>query len=172
MLAFKFAISIAIIALSGYVGMYQAKKLKNREYILRDMVTFLGLVENEIKYMLSILPNAYEASRQKLLTELKNVIGRIVEDMLEANYQTQIEQSIVENISNIKDISDYDKNVFISTLRNLGNSDLDGQINIIKNSIATINNQIKEANEIKLKNSKLYRTVGVIAGIMIVIICI
>ena len=57
-------------------------------------------------------------------------------------------------------------------LKNLGRSDLDGQINIIENGINIIENQIKEANDIKIKNSKLYKTVGVIAGIMIVIICI
>ena len=152
--------------------MYKAKKLKYREQILRDMVTFLGLVENEIKYMMSILPNAYESSRQKLLTELKNVIGQIVEDMLATDSEMCIDQSIVRNISNLTELTDYDKNVFISTLRNLGRSDLDGQINIIENGINIIDNQIKEANDIKLKNSKLYKTVGVIAGIMIVIICI
>ena len=76
------------------------------------------------------------------------------------------------NISDIKEITDYDKNVFISTLKNLGRTDLEGQINIIENGINIIENQIKEANDIKLKNSKLYKTVGAIAGIMIVIICI
>ncbi len=172
MLIFKLIVSVLIILGCGYIGMYKAKKLKYREQILRDMVTFLGLVENEIKYMMSILPNAYESSRQKLLTELKNVIGQIVEDMLATDSEMCIDQSIVRNISNLTELTDYDKNVFISTLRNLGRSDLDGQINIIENGINIIDNQIKEANDIKLKNSKLYKTVGVIAGIMIVIICI
>ena len=91
--------------------------------------------------------------------------------MLASDSESGTNQSIVNNISKIDALTDYDKNVFISTLKNLGRSDLDGQVNIIQNSINIFENQIKEANDIKLKNSKLYKTVGVIAGIMIVIIC-
>ena len=172
MYIFKIFVSIMIVIWCGYLGVYKAKKLRDSEYILRDMVTFLGLVENEIRYMLSILPNAYEVSRQKLLTSLKISIGQIVVDMLASDSEFGIDQSIVSNISSLEGLTEYDKNVFISTLKNLGRSDLDGQINIIENSINIIENQIKEANDIKLKNSKLYKTVGIIAGIMIVIICI
>ena len=172
MFMFKIIISVAIIAITTYIGMLKAKKLRSREYILREMITFLGLVENEIKYMMSILPNAYESSRQKLNTPLKDAIGNIVVDMLKFESGVCVDQSIVDHISNIQELTDYDKNVFISTLKNLGRSDLDAQMNIIENGIHIIDNQINEANESKNKNSKLYRTVGVITGLMIVIICI
>ena len=172
MFAFKLVISFIIIIVCTYVGAYKAKKLKNREYILRDMVTFLKLVENEIKYMMDILPNVYESSRQKLITSLKDSIGQIVVDMLKLDSSILIDKSIVENISNIEELTQYDKNIFISTLKNLGRSDVESQINIINNAINVIENQIVEANEIKNKNSKLYKTVGVITGLMIVIICI
>ncbi len=172
MFVFKLVLSALIIAITGYIGVYNARKLKTREYILREMVTFLELVKNEITYMLSILPNAYESARQKLTTRLNVAIGQIVVDMLSFDTKEIVEQSIVKNISAISELTDYDKNVFISTLKNLGRSDLDSQINIIDNNIKIIENQIKEANEYKLKNTKLYRTVGVITGLMIVIICI
>lgn len=172
MLAIKLMISASIIGISTYIGILKSNKLKSREYILREMVTFLGLVENEIRYMMSMLPNAYESARQKLNTRLKDVIGKIVVDMLSFDNTALIEQSIVTNISTLDTLYDYDKNVFNSTLKNLGRSDLDSQINIIENGINILQNQIKEANEIKLKNSKLYKTVGTITGIMIVIIFI
>lgn len=168
----KIIVLISIIALCSYIGILMSKKLKDREYILREMVTFLGMVENEIKYMLAILPNAYEVSRQKLTTTLKPAIGQIVVDMLSLNSQEAIDQSIVKNITNIYGLTPYDKNVFCSTLKNLGRSDVDGQINIIENSITILENQIKEANDQKLKNSKLYKTVGAISGLMIAIILI
>ena len=57
-------------------------------------------------------------------------------------------------------------------MKNLGRSDIDGQINIIQNGIKVLENQIIEASDIKNKNSKLYKTVGIITGVMIVIICI
>ena len=168
----KIVISIAIVSLTGYIGYLKALKLKKREYILREMVTFLNLVKNEIKYMLNLLPNVYETSRQKLTTDLKVVIGQIVVDMLTFDNLSFLNKSIIDNVSKLDELTDYDKNIFISTLKNLGRSDVDGQINIIDNTIAILENQIKEANEIKNSNSKVYKTVGTIAGLMIVIIFI
>ena len=45
------------------------------------MVTFLKLVQNEMKYMLNSIPDAFEKSRMNLSSSLKNVIGAIVVDM-------------------------------------------------------------------------------------------
>lgn len=172
MIILKIIISIAIITVTTYIGILKSKRLKDREYILREMVTFLNMVENEIKYMLSILPNAYESSRQKLSTELKPAIGQIVVDMLSSDNYTMTNQSIVNNISRIEGLTEYDKNVISATLKNLGRSDVEGQVNIINNSMNILDNQIREASEIKMKNSKLYRTIGIISGAMIVVILI
>ena len=94
MIVIKIIISVFIVILTAYIGAYKAMKLKQRERILREMVTFLKLVGNEIKYMMNILPNAYEIARQKLNTELKVKIGQIVVDMLDSNNITYIEGSI------------------------------------------------------------------------------
>lgn len=172
MIVIKIIISILIVALTAYIGSSKSRKLKEREYVLREMVTFLKLVENEIKYMMNILPNAYEIARQKLNTELKIKIGQIVVDMLDSNNMTYIEGSIEKNISEIESLDMYDKDIIISTFKNLGRSDIDGQMNIIQNTINILENQISEANENKRTCSKLYRTIGIIAGLMLVIIFI
>lgn len=172
MIIVKSVISIAIICLSAYIGTYKSRKLKERERVLIEMVTFLKLVKNEIKYMMNILPNAYEISRQKLSTELKIKIGQIVVDMLDSENLTYVEGSIEKNISEIECLEKYDKEVFTSTLKNLGRSDIEGQTNIIENTINILETQINEANEIKNTNSKLYRTIGIITGLMLVIIFI
>lgn len=172
MIIFKIILCFVIVALCGYIGNLKSKKLKDREYILRESITFLNLVGNEIRYMMNILPNAYESARLKLTTSLKDAMGQIVVDMLTFESYTLVDQSIVRNISNIDELTEYDKNVFISTLKNLGRSDLDSQTNIIENGVEILGNQVKEANEFKLVNSKLYRTMGIITGLMIVIIFI
>ena len=172
MLIIKLALSIAIISITTYIGFTKSYKLKNREYILKDISTFLKLVKNEMNYNMNILPNAYEAARQKLRPELKDAIGAIVVDMLKEENSNILDYSIVDNISKIEGLTDYDKNIIISTFRNLGRSDLESQINIIDNSIDILENQIKEANEIKLTNEKMYKNMGVIVGIMIVVIFI
>ena len=167
----KIIIAIAILFITSYMGMELANSLKSREEVLTDMITFLRLVQNEMMYMLNSLPTAYEMSRQRLNTELKNVLGAISLDMSKLG-TGKVDASITNNINSIKSLNEYDKEIIISTLKNLGRSDLESQYNIIENAISIINKQIKEANEIKNKNSKVYKTIGVITGLMIVIIFI
>jgi stage III sporulation protein AB len=165
----KIILAIAIIGITTYLGMLKSKKLYDREYILREMVSFLIGVQNEIKYCLSLLPNAYEVSRMGLKTTLKQAIGNISLDMLKEE-EFAIDRSIVDNISDIEPLTVYDKNIIISTLKNLGKSNVESQMNIIQNNILTIENQIKEANEIKLKSSRMYRTIGMLSGLIIVVL--
>lgn len=172
MFIIKFLISVFIVAITTYIGFSKSRKLKNREYILKEFVTFLELVKNEISYNMCILPNAYEISRQKLCTSLKDSIGAIATDMLAYKSIEKIDFSIVSSINLLEELSDYDKNIIISILRNLGRSDLASQINIINNGILTLENQIKEANDIKLSSSKMYKSMGAIVGLMIVVIFI
>lgn len=171
MIFIKIVISIVILCITSYIGIELASSLKEREEILIDMITFLKMVENEMIYMLNSLPNAYEISRQKLNSKLKDVIGAIVIDM--TNYGVdKIDSSITNNINNLTALEEYDKEIIISTLKNLGRSDLSSQNNIIENGIAIIKNQIKEARSIKYKNSKVYKTIGIISGLIIVVIFI
>ncbi len=172
MLVFKLILSIIIVITTTYIGYTFATKLRKREETLRECVTFFNLVENEIKYNLSILPNAYEISRQKLKSDLNISIGQIVVDILEFDNYEYTDKSIIKNIETIKELTSYDKNIIISTLKNLGRSDVDSQINILENAKQIINSQIEEALNYKNKNSKLYRVVGTIAGVMIVIVLI
>ena len=102
----------------------------------------------------------------------KDAIGQIVVDMLESDMYENTNQSIVNNINNINELTGYDKNLIITTLKNLGKSDLETQINILENSKYAIEEQIKEAEEVKNKNSKLYKTIGTVVGIMVVIVLI
>ena len=40
----KLLISVSIVGISTYIGTSKARKLKEREYTLRDMITFLKLL--------------------------------------------------------------------------------------------------------------------------------
>lgn len=171
MIFIKVISSIAIFCITTYIGIEMANNLKAREYILTDMITFLKMVQNEMVYMLNNLPVAYEMARQKLNSQLKDVIGAIVVDI--NNYGvSKVEMSITQNVDSLTELEPYDKEIIISTLKNLGRSDLDSQNNIIENSIAILKERIKEAKNVKIKNSKMYKTIGVISGLLIVIVFI
>lgn len=172
MIAFKIIIGGLIVVVTTYIGFLVAKKLQKREETLRETILFFDMVENEIRYMLNVLPNAYESARQRLKGDLKIVIGQIVVDMLANDNYELSGKTISSNINLLKELTSYDKEVIISTLKNLGRSDVDAQVNILENAKRTIQVQIDEAIEYKNKNSKLYKAVGTIAGMMIVIILV
>lgn len=167
----KITISAAIVCITTYVGIEMAYSLKARQEILTDMVTFLRLIENEMVYMSNSLPVAFEISRQKLVSKLKDTIGAIVVDMQKYGID-KIDASIEMNINDMAELSAYDKQIIISTLKNLGRSDIESQTNIIENAIIILDEQIKEAKDTKIKSSKVYKTVGVVSGLLIVIMFI
>lgn len=171
MIFFKIIISIAILCITSYIGIEMSSSLKAREEILTDCITFLRMVQNEMMYMANSLPVSFEMARQRINSSLKDVIGAIVIDMSEYGVN-KTDMSITNNINTLEALNDYDKDIIISTMKNLGRSDIESQINIIENSIGIIEKQIKEANINKVKNSKVYRTLGVITGLIIVVIFI
>ncbi len=168
----KIIAAIVIIVTSSLLGLIKSRKLGEREFILRDFILFLTCIENEIKYMLTVLPNAYEIARMPLSSKLKNALGAISSDMLNSSNYDEIERSIEQNINQIEELESYDKSLITSTLKNLGTTNTDGQINLIENAIKNIENQIEEANSIKIKNSRMYRMLGCLFGIIIVVIFI
>ena len=129
------------------------------------------MVQNEMIYMANSLPISFEISRQRLNSKLKDVIGAIALDISEYG-SSKVDMSITSNVNTLDELNDYDKDIIISTLKNLGRSDIDSQNNIIENAITIVQKQIKEANTNKVKSSKVYRTVGVITGLIIVVIFI
>ncbi len=164
-------ISIVILLITSYIGIEMATALKEREEILTDYITFLKMVQNEMVYMSNNLPTSFEMARLKINSRLKDAIGAIVVDMNKYGIN-KIDASITENINSLDSLKPYDKELIISTLKNLGRSDLESQNNIIENNLQIMQKQIKEANTIKVKNSKVYKTIGVITGLIIVVIFI
>ena len=171
MIFIKIIISIAILCITSYIGIEMAKSLKSREEILTDFITFLRMIQNEMVYMANSLPVSLEISRQRLSSKLKDVIGAIALDISEYG-SNKVDMSITSNVNTLEELNDYDKDIIISTLKNLGRSDIDSQNNIIENAITIVQKQIKEANTNKVKSSKVYKTVGVITGLIIVVIFI
>ena len=155
MIFIKIIISIAIFCITTYIGMEMASSLKSREEILTDYITFLRLVQNEMIYMANSLPVAFEMSRQRLTSKFKDTIGAIVVDMSEFGVN-KVDMSITNNINMLTELSDYDRDIIISTLKNLGRSDIESQNNIIENAIKYSNDDGEIKIDAYSKGEKIY----------------
>lgn len=171
MIGIKIVIGIVIICISGYIGIEMSSNLKAREEVLKDFSTFLTMLKSQMIYLNSSIPTAFEYSRQTLNSQLKYAIENIVMDMTKFGV-SKVDISIEENIKTLECLTKEDELFISSTLKNIGISDIDSQTNIIENAINITEEKIKEAKDKKNKDSKVYKTVGLIAGIIVVVIFI
>ena len=171
MIGIKIVIGIVIICISGYIGIEMSSNLKAREEVLKDFSTFLTMLKSQMIYLNSSIPTAFEYSRQTLNSQLKFAIENIVMDMTKFGV-SKVDISIEENIKTLECLTKEDELFISSTLKNIGISDIDSQTNIIENAINVTEEKIKEAKDKKNKDSKVYKTVGLIAGIIVVVIFI
>lgn len=158
-----------VVIVSTVLGLNKSKKFVEREVIISESITLFKRIQNEIVYLLSPLPNALESARQSLKTDIKDVIGAIGCKIIDGNFNVN---SVEQELSKLWQLTSYDKQVISSGLISLGKADVSSQIGIISNTIELLETQKLDAREEKIKNSKLYKTVGLISGVMIAIIFI
>lgn len=168
----KFGICIAIVIICTILGIKRAKKYEIREHILSDFITVFKSIENDIKYMLTSLPDAFEKVRHTLSTDVKDVLGSISVQMMSGYDIEKCNKKINEEINNIYELNSYDKEIIYQGIVSLGKADIDSQINIIDNTVVSLSSQLTEANTEKNKNFKLYRTLGTAVGLMLAIVFI
>lgn len=167
MILLKLILTSGIVICATIIGIRKAKRFENREKILREGITFFKILKTEIKYMVNTLPNAIESARINLSSILKDCLGIISVKMLEGNIS---EALISDSIDEINDLLAYDKQLITSGIYMLGSANIESEINLVDNTIDLLINQYVEAKEIRKKNSKLYKTVGLVTGIMIAIL--
>ena len=165
----KLFIAVGIVLIAALIGMKKAREYEEREALIRESITLFNRVGNDIKYNLTILPNAIESARQGLNTKLKDVLGSISTSILDNSYS---EFSVMEEINHLASLKPYDKQVISQGIITLGLADSDTQINLIEGTVSTLNELVAEARDEKNKNSKLYRTIGIVTGLMIAIVII
>ncbi len=169
MLIFKFILLISIIVVSTLLGILFSKKYSRRESELKDMKSALNMFSTKIKFTYEPIPN--------LFLEISNKIGGNIGKIFERASIRMKEESAGEAWN--KSFDDVATNLLdedITTLKNLGRllgqTDLEGQISEIEVVNQFLDTQLENARQEKLKNEKMYRTLGIISGMTIAIILI
>lgn len=172
MFVVKLGICLCIVGICTILGMKKSKKYEMREKKIIDFMTTFKSVENDIKYMLLSLPDALEKIRHTLMTDTKDVLGAIAIDMISNSSEEAINRKINDEINAIYELTPYDKEIIYQGISSLGKADVESQIGIINNTLNNLDMQLIEANNEKIKNAKLYKTLGTAVGIMIAIVFI
>ena len=167
MIIIKWVFLGLIFGTSLIIGFLISKKYSNRVEILKEFKNAINILETKMKF-------TYEPLRE-IFDEISNLSSDSISNIfLNANKKMEnlpASDAWQEAVSSSNlDLKDEDINVLSRMGKMLGKTDLEGQVSEIELTLSFLDNQIKNAEEEKTKNSKLYKTLGVTLGLAIIII--
>lgn len=171
---FKLIGSIMILGGSAFIGHILSRNLHRRPQELRELQMMLQVFENEIRYLSSVLSDAFE----RVYSSSNSHVGMLFKHTVQLlgnsdglNASEAWEQS-VSSLINMTSLNREDRAVLLNFGKMLGNSDREGQLKNIRLTLEQLKLQEKKAEESRDRNGPMYKRLGVLAGAAIVIILI
>lgn len=163
-----------VILAASFIGYIYSRDFARRPQDLRTLQGMLQMFENEISFLSNLLTDAFErvsvSSKSEVSCFFKAAVQNLkAKDSLSASEAWN--KAVKENISWTA-LNREDEQILISFGKMLGNSDLEGQVKNIRLTISQLVMQEQKAEESRKKNETVYKTLGVLGGIAIVIVLI
>lgn len=157
-----------VVGASSLIGFKMAEGLEERLRDIRSLQLALGVLEKEMTFLGNSLPRALSAavkvggSSAGIFKEcgemLQNRQGYCVSDAWEIS---------VEKHANNTFLNNEDKEILLSIGLGLGQYDSESQSRSIKLICSQLEVQEKKAQEQIAKSSKMYKNLGILAGIAV-----
>lgn len=163
----KYFILFIILVVCSLIGKYLSQKYVIRVNELEEMKNALNIFKTKIKFTYQPIPEIFDEIVQVSNQNIGQIFYLAKEKMKSETANIAWEQSIDECENSL--ITE-DKNALKTLSKLLGQTDVDGQISQIEITQKLLESQLKEAQEQKAKNEKLYSKLGTTIGLAIVII--
>ena len=160
MLGLKIVIYTFIFLSCSLIGILVSNKYRNRVNELKEFKT-------KIRYTYEPIPEIFEQISKNTNSNISNVFGVASEKMkvLAAGEAWNLALNMEE-----LNINDEDRLALSNLSKLLGKTDVTGQLNQIELTTDFLEGQIKKAEQQRDKSEKMYRTLGMLIGMAIVII--
>ena len=161
---------LIFISTSG-IGVLISKKYSSRVKELTELKNSLNIFKTKIKFTYEPIPDIFS----QISGMTNENISKIFIEANEKMKDKTAGQAWIEAIDDIKsklNLNEEDINVIKGLSKLLGKTDIDGQISEIELTSSFIDVQIEKAERDRIRNEKLYKTLGMITGLTIVIILI
>lgn len=166
----KYIFMFFIFVISLLLGNSISQKYKDRVLELRDFKSALNLLKAKIKYTYEPIPEIF----LEISNKFNNTVGAIFfmarERMREKTAGESWELAMREY--SFLNISKEDKQILSGLGKLLGKTSKEGQISEIELTEQFLDRQIDKAEEERIKNEKLHKTLGGIIGCALVIVLI
>lgn len=166
----KYIFMFLIFIISLLIGNSISMKYKDRVIELKDFKSALNLLKAKIKYTYEPIPAIF----MEISKKFENTVGdvfKISKEKMKENPAGEAWESAIDEY-NFLSISKEDKKVLKGLGKLLGKTNKDGQIGEIELTEQFLDMQIEKAEKERIKNEKLYKTLGGVVGCTLVIILI
>lgn len=165
----KCLIYILIFSSSTYIGILISKQYSNRVNELKEMKLALNILKTKIRFTSEPLYNIFHEISMSSNGNISNLFRNISENLKTSSAKNAWENAIENESLSIKN---EDRQALKSMGKLLGKTDLNGQISEIELTEAFLEAQISDAQNERNKNEKLYKTLGMVTGVGIIVILI
>ena len=155
----------------SFIGFFLGENYKRRSIHLKEFQKALLLLNNEIIYANTPLPDALLEISKKVLEPVSEIFGDMA-FALENGYTGSIYESFENAYEKSREkisLTSDDNKIISDFFKTLGSSGVTGQDKIFKFSLDNIDINYKEARKFEKENIKLYRTLGLSIGAMLAI---
>lgn len=167
MITLKIIFLILIFGSSSMIGIIIAKQYSKRLEELEDMKNALNLIETKIRFSKEPLSLIFKDISN--VSKNKEIFEKTNENMNDMLVGKAWKEAVEKANTNFKK---EDIKILLMLGNMLGKTDSEGQINNIEEIKELLNIQIENANLEKQKNEKLYKTLGMTIGLVIIIMLI
>ncbi len=172
MLVLKIIGSLTIIVSCSLIGNHVANKYSNRLSNLKNLKYCIQILETEIVYLSTPLPEALKNVYRKGNKSVSFIFKQI-RDYLISNKEHDVLDSFIficNLYKNNLNLNKEDIEILISLGRILGKSDKEDQKKYFKLVLKELSIQREDAEEKMKKNENMYKKLGILSGLAIVII--
>ncbi|MDV3428649.1 MAG: stage III sporulation protein AB [Bacillota bacterium] len=171
---FKILGSVMIITASTYTGFYLGSKLIKRINELTELERLGTLLENEIVYSHTPLPQAIFSISSRQGNNIEKLFYKMYEKLSMNETDSifdAVNLAVNENLRQLCTEKD-DLKILLDLAKSLGDYDIEGYKKVFALYKIGIKNKISEAESKKNKNIKMYRYLGFSIGAAAVIMII
>ncbi len=169
---FKIIGSLIVILSCSFLGFILSRDCSKRPQQLRELQGLLQMFENQISYLSDIITEAFERIGRVSSSGTGVFFRKTVEILKDGKASSASEawEEAVRQYIRTTALNKEDEEILSSFGKLLGNTDIEGQIRNIRLTLGQLALQEEKAEESRKRNENMYKSLGMLGGIAVVIV--
>lgn len=168
----KFVGGVLIIGAATLFGFLKAAHYVRRPKQIRGLISALGRMETEIMYALTPLPEAFASLSKQVAEPLSSLFRLTSERLLKSDGKStrEIWQWSVNDVWTRTSMKQAEQEVVLQLGAVLGLTDRSDQIKHLRLAVSQLQTEETESREDQRRYEKMWKSLGVLIGALIVIL--